>query len=412
MKDFTFPIDLPNVEILKTQAIGNGDFLISIESTLKKARCPRCRKKSKTFHGFAAPIRLRHMDILGHRCFVEIRPKRFVCDHCDKSTFTQRLTWYDPKSRVTKAFAKWTLMSLANSTFADVSEKLRVSISTVRSIFRRQVKETVDWNEFEALPTLGIDEVALRKGHKHFATVVYTRTEEKTRVVAVLKDRKKETVVAFLKSIPQRLKATIKTFCVDMYRGFDSAIKEVFGETKAIVIDRFHVVKNVNDAVDKVRKSELKRLRESLTKEEYTELKGCMWDCRKNEAVKPNSALEKFLNLSPVFKRARELRIALKTKLDTIDNVVGGRISLGRWLKDVERSKIKKLQGIVTTFRNWWAGITEYFEDFQSSGFVEGLNNRLKMMKRRCFGLNTVSSLFRRLKLDLNARTWFSYATV
>jgi len=83
--------------------------------------------------------------------------------------------------------------------------------------------------------------IALKKGHKDFVVIVSSHTEGQTRVLGVLPDRKKETVVQFLNQIPDKLKATIESVATDMYEGYLNAAKESLGEEVEIVIDRFHV---------------------------------------------------------------------------------------------------------------------------------------------------------------------------
>jgi len=96
-------------------------------------------------------------------------------------------------------------------------------------------------NHITHIGTLGLDEIALKKGHKDFVVIVSSHTEEQTRVLGVLPDRKKETVIQFLEQIPDKLKATIENVATDMYEGYLNAAKESLGEEVEIVIDRFHV---------------------------------------------------------------------------------------------------------------------------------------------------------------------------
>ena len=129
---------------------------------------------------------------------------------------------------------------------------------------------------------IGIDEIALKKGHKDFVTIVTMRVGGKTRILAVLKDRKKDTVKKFLLSIPKQLRKTITAVCSDMYDGFINAAKEVLGKKVKIIIDRFHVAKLYRKSLDTLRKSEMKRLKNILSKEKYTKLKNVMWILRKD----------------------------------------------------------------------------------------------------------------------------------
>jgi transposase len=107
----------------------------------------------------------------------------------------------------------------------------------------------------------------------------------------VLKDRKQETVAAFLASILAPLKATVQQVCTDMYKGYVSAAKTQLPQAK-IVIDRFHVARAYRDCADKVRKQEMKRLKQALPDADYASLKGVMWVFRKSEADLKAEALD------------------------------------------------------------------------------------------------------------------------
>ena len=131
---------------------------------------------------------------------------------------------------------------------------------------------------------LGLDEIALKKGHRNFVTVVTARLANGRLVIlAVLPDRQKDSVVDFLRSIPERLKQSVHTVCCDMYEGFTEAVREELRQAR-IVIDRFHVARAYRDGLDDLRKQELERLRKELPAIEYKQLKGSMWALRKKHA--------------------------------------------------------------------------------------------------------------------------------
>jgi transposase len=131
-------------------------------------------------------------------------------------------------------------------------------------IIGRHIQTEVDWNSIEKLGQIGFSVISLKKGHKDFVTIVSAYIDGRVQLLAVLKDRKKETVKAFLKSMPERLKKTVKSVGSDMYEGFINAAKETFGKGTKIVVDRFHVAKLYRKGLDTKRIKELKRLKEEL----------------------------------------------------------------------------------------------------------------------------------------------------
>ena len=222
------PLNLPDVRVLSTERTAQGHWLIRVESTLEGARCRRCGREIRDLHGWDAAVRLRHLPLFDVPVFVEIRPKRYRCPYCSGTpTTTQRCAWYEPRSPNTKAYEPWALRMLINSTVADAARKLGVSEETIEGILDRWIERAVDWDAWERLGVIGLDEIALKRGHRDFVMLVTVPLAGGgVEILAVLADRKKETVAAFLRSIPATLRRTIERACTDMYEGFVSALEE------------------------------------------------------------------------------------------------------------------------------------------------------------------------------------------
>ena len=118
--------------------------------------------------------------------------------------------------------------------------------------------------------------------------------------------------------------------------------------------------------------------------------------------------LENLFEHAPALKTAYELREELTGIFDTAKGKATGSAAIERWQQKVRRSGLKCFDAFLTTLSNWKAEITNYFLDRQTSGFVEGLNNKIKVIKRRCYGIFDVSNLFRRIFLDLRGYALFS----
>ena len=270
------PLDLPDVRVLEVSKTEQGDWLIRVESTLKSTKCRKCGRELTQFHGFDQAIRLRHLPIFEQPVYVEFRPKRYQCPHCKgKPTTTQRLSWHELRSPNTKPYERWLLKFLVNSTVVDVANKLDISEEKVTGVLDRWVTTKVNWSKFKRIEILGIDEIALKKGHRDYVALITTpSTPQGVEVLAVLPDRKKETVVKFFASIPIKLRKTIERVCTDMYLGFVNAAREQLPRAH-IIIDRFHVAQAYRNCADKVRKQELKLLKEQLSEKEYEQTLWC-----------------------------------------------------------------------------------------------------------------------------------------
>ena len=285
MDRFEMPLD-EGVHIESVEFTPNDEIILTVTSTVEGTVCHRCGQEIKDFWGYGREITLRHLSILGKRTYIRMKPKRYQCPSCqDHPTTTQQVSWHEERSPHTKAYDTHVLLSLVNSTVADVSLKEGLGYEAVQGVIDRRVSEQVDWSEFKDLEQMGIDEIASKKGHQHFFTIVTTRLATGAlRVLGVLEGREKATVKKFFLSIPKKLRKTVRMVCSARYEGYINAVKAVFGQKVSVVADRFHVAKLYRKGLDEVRKKELKRLKQELPEADYKEFQGVMWLRRKNPA--------------------------------------------------------------------------------------------------------------------------------
>ena len=227
-----------------------------------------------------------------------------------------------------------------------------------------------------------------------------------------MEDRKKETVKTFLSKIPLRIKSTIERVCTDLYEGYINAAKEELPQAQ-VVADRFHIAKAYRDCADKERKSELKRLKKELPEGEYKELKGLMWAFRHNPLdleAEQKEQLKKVFSLSPSLNMAYDFREELTEIFDKSPSKTEATFSILAWVDKVKNSSLSCFDSFLTTLNNHLDEITNYFLARESSGFVEGLNNKIKVLKRRSYGIFTSSRIFQRLWLDLQGYHFFAFS--
>lgn len=393
-----------------------GDYIITVESTLTSTVCRICGRKITQIHSHGKWIQLRHLPIPGHRVYIRLRPKRYECPYCAKKTTTQKLDWYETNSPHTKAYDEHLMRQLVGSTVEDVSRKENVGYDAVEGAIDRCVHSTVNWDEFGELHIIGIDEMALTKGRRNFVALITTQQADgHVAVLAVLPDRKKETVRQFLETIPQRLRRTMETACTDMWEGYVNAVKEFAAAhpevSLEVVVDRYHVAKDYRDCVDKVRKRECRRLKKELSESECEEIKGVMWIVRKNNrdlTADERKKRQLVFAYSPELKLAYTFREELTAIFELRLTKEEARMRLFEWAHKVRRSALTCFDEFLTTLDNWLGEIINYFVNRLNSGFVEGLNNKVKTTKRRCYGILKVTTLFQRLYLDLEGYRRFA----
>jgi transposase len=229
------------------------------------------------------------------------------------------------------------------------------------------------------------------------------------RLLAVLPDRTKATVATFFQSIPYRLRRTVTDICSDMYEAYLTAIEEIFGADIS-VIDRFHVAQHYYDAADSLRKAEMVRLKRVRTKREYDLLKGVMWYFRRRPTdITPEEQeiLECLFSAAPPLRQAYAFRESLTIIFETPYTKTEAIEHFQHWITTVEESGLTCFDGFLKLMRQHMNGIANYFRDRLTSGFVEGFNNRIKVLKRRCYGIFNLKHIFQRITLDLGGYAAF-----
>jgi transposase len=406
MTQFTLPFDIESLEIIKQSFDEKGFIIFDVVSKNDHSTCYKCGKPATKRSGTAPSRLIKHVSILDTAVYIRITPIRYECEYCDNhTTTTEQYDWCRRNAATTNKLDEYIMRCLINSTIADVSRKEFIGEKMLQGIIDKYVGATVNWNHYTQLSTLGIDEIALKKGHNSYVTIVSAKINESSTpvVIGVISGRDKKDVQSFLASIPLHLQQTVKHVCTDMYDGFVNAAIEAFGP-QVLVIDRYHVAKLYRKPLDKLRIKEMERLKVELNTEDYAKLEGMMWILRKNhECLSENNkeSLEFLYQHSPILKKAHSYAIRLTHTFNSHISRKSSLAKIDRWIKSVESSNIKIFDGFIITLNKYKPYIGNYFKNRKNSGFVEGLNNKIKVLKRRCYGISDVTSLFQRLFLDL-----------
>lgn len=229
---------------------------------------------------------------------------------------------------------------------------------------------------------VGIDEISKQKGHKDFVTVVSDL--EAGELIEVIDSHQQEDIVEALMQQPLEVREAVEEVSVDMWGGFPAVIKEVFPNAE-IVVDRFHVMKAVNKNLNEIRKQIKFKVK----------VKGVKWLLLKNQNDLNDDEQEK---LESVLKQSKRLRKAHELKEDFRDIYENSKE------RDIGKNKfegwLQKAQSIYTdavkTVRNHLDTICNYFLSRTTSGVMEGINNRLKLIKRQAYGFMNFKNMRRR----------------
>jgi len=310
---------------------------------------------------------------------------------------------------MTVAYENVVLKCLINSTAKDVAEKLRSTEDSVEGIVERRMAFDVDWSDYH--PTaLGLDEIAMKKGHKQYLTLISDiSVEGHTRILAVLKGRTKDDIMPFLRKIPNEVLSKVQSICIDMSGSYFSALQERIDHQEVfdrlVTIDRFHFAKLIGEKGDKERKKRLNQLHQEHAKNEATleTLKGTMGPFRPHHADRTEeeaATLEGLCTVEPPLSVLRDLREDLYHIFEAQHTKEEAREALEAWRE--EASDHNAFKGCIKTYRACEEHILNYCRYRDSSGPVEGFNNKIQVIKRRCFGFRNMTYFAKRIFLDVN----------
>ena len=229
---------------------------------------------------------------------------------------------------------------------------------------------------------LCLDEVTLHKGHGGYYLII--SAPELGMVLDVLKDRKKACLEAWFQARGEEWCAEVQTCCADMWDAYHEAAREHLPNAQSVV-DRFHVMKNLNDALTTARRA-IQKQADAPTQEL---LKGSRWLLVKNRerlSDEEQEKLQKVLQASPILKECYELKEAFRELFNQSLSRELADEKLTAWLRQVEATGLHALKSFVKTVMNWRESILNYFNGRYSNGFAEGVNLKIKLINRRAFG--------------------------
>jgi transposase len=302
-----------------------------------------------------------------------------------------------------------------NCTVEDVSIKEGLPYESVEGALERRIESSTDWAGMAEIEVLGLDEIALKKGQRNYVTLVTGRLGNGEIVIlGVLPGHEKAEVVEFLRLIPLRILQKVQTVCCDLWEAYTEAVREEIPGAR-IVADRFHVAKHYRNAAEQVRKQELLHLKKTLPKAEYQKLNGSFHAFRKNARnlnKEERKILRRFFQYSPSAKLAYMLRERLTAIFDMNLSKKQAQSKILGWIRQVQNSGLHCFDDFLKLLVAWWEEITNYFIQRENSGFVEGFNNKVKVLKRRCYGIFNLKHLFQRIYLDLYGYRLFAATTI
>ncbi len=381
-------LNLPGIKVLNCQDIEGLGLIIEIQADSKSSKCPRCGKTSHSIHQHHWR-NIKDLPWSNQQVILRIDRRQFRCKNC-KKLFSEDLDFVDKQRGYTKRFATEIVKQVLDSNIRSVAEKNDLSESEIQSMLDYLESEIrIDLSEIKRL---GIDEISLIKGQGNYLGVLVDLDRRKP--IDIVESRRQSEMSQALQSMGNDVLEQIEEVSIDLWKPYKSLVKELMPNAD-VTVDRFHVMKQVNDELDAARKQQKKeanllknkldkdRILAGLLKSKYSLLKN---ENSLNEIQKEK--LKAVQDVSPTLLKMHALKEEFRNIFNTAESWGDGVLKLLDWMYD---SSLYFPKTIRTIFR-WFGDIVGYFEQRTISGTVEGINNKLKLIKRLGYGFRNFAN--------------------
>ena len=373
-------------------ALIDSGVVFSVRPRWRKPRCGGCGRRSAGYDR-ADGRYWRHLAVGATVIWLYYAPWRVDCRRCGVTV--EQVPWARHAGRFTWALEEFVAyMAHSSINCTTISRLVGISWRAVAGIVHRVVAERVTDARLRGLRAIGVDEFSYRKRHRYLTVVVDHDTSQ---VVWAAKGRASEALAGLFEHLGEAGCAAIESVTMDMAGGYQKAVREHLPNAR-IVFDRFHVQRLSGDAVDEVRRSQVRDATDHasaqvIKRSRYALLKS-PWNLSRREQQK----LANIQANNKALFRARLLNDALADALE-YRQPKRAREELDEWLAWASRSKLAPFVRLARTIRQHKEGILAYIDERLTNGLAEGINNRLRTITRQAYGFHSAEALIAMLYL-------------
>lgn len=390
--------------------------IINSISTNEKVKCPVCNKYTRSVHDYLKPINSKYVKVAEYECYLRIKRKRFICRKCNKRII-EDIGIVNKGKSISNALEIKIRKDLLKTCYSikDIAEINGVSSDKVRNILLDAMN---DYPEYvKTLPdVISFDEFKADTNEGKYAFIMNDPIRKRT--LDILPNRRKDYLISYFTRVENR--GNVKYVISDMYDPYLLVTKIMFKNAK-YVVDRFHYTEYVMDALDNIRirlqktfgynSKEYKMLKNkknvSLLRKYYNDVKWYVYtkryECGRKVDKLPIDILNELLNIDDELDRGYQLK---ELFLDIIHHDLTPeetKVELENWIDLCNESNINEFIDAAKTINNWLEYICNSFIDKRfSNGYTEGLNNKIKVIKRTAYGFRNFKFLRLRLMYILN----------
>ena len=372
---------------------------IYAELKRKAHNCICCGTATDTVHDYRKQV-IKDIPAFGKTVTIVLRKRRYRCPHCGKRFF-EKNSFLPKYHRMTNRLASFVINKLSDErSFTSVAREVNLSVSTVIRIF-----DFVSYPKPPLPNAISMDEF---KGNTNGEKYQCITADPVNRVVLdILPKRFKPYLIEYFREYPREEREKVEFFVSDMWSTY-SDISTVWFKNATQTVDKFHWIRQVIWAFEKIRKEEQKKLGDKLRK---------YFKRSKSLLIKPYDSLNSdqkqevnvMLYYSVNISRAHFYKEEFFKVIRSKDSATAKK-KLGKWIEFTESCGLEPFEKCAGTMRNWFTGITNSFDTNITNGFIEGCNNKIKVLKRNAYGYrnfkrfrNRILHMFNYKSLNNNA---------
>lgn len=354
--------------------LDNEKITISIMYNSKTGQCPECGQKC-SIYDYRKPRAWRHLDTCQIKTFFSSRIPRINCPKHGVHTIST--PWAESSSRFSFLFEEFSINLLkATQNQTKAAYILKISLKQIHLIMSKAVARGLARRQRMDIEYIGIDEKSMKKGHSYMTVLTDLNRGV---ILDIIEKRTKKSAKEILNTLKERHNLLpLKAVSMDMWEAFMNATSEVFPDAD-IVHDRFHIMKYLNNGVDKTRILENKKLH----KEEDNTLKRTKYLFLKNEENMTETQVERFAKIKELAlktSQAWRLKESFKGFFDC-DYINDAKIYISQWLLDVKNSSIPQMEKVANIIKSHSTGILNYAKHKISNGIAENINGQIQKIK-------------------------------
>jgi transposase len=343
--------------------------------------CPHCARADCPVHDTAMQ-EWRHLDFFQHQAFLHARTPRITCPDCGVKQIA--VPWARPGSGFTLLFEALAMTLMTAMPVAAAARLMGEHDTRMWRVLHHWVEAARDRADYAEVKRVAIDETAAKRGHDYVSLFVDI---DQRRVLFVTEGRGADTVAEFADDLEAHNgdASHVKQVCIDMSAAFIKGVTDNLTEAE-ITFDKFHAVKLVNDAVDKVRRAESKG-RPELKRSRYLWLRN-----EPSLSAENRATLQALTRLHLKTARAYQIRLAFQEIYQQPTWEWGARF-LDRWYGWAIRSRLEPIKDAARTVMRHRDGILSWFDSHIANGLIEGINSLVQAAKAKARGYRSTRTL-------------------